>query len=73
MALNESEPLSTTQISEKIAINSKGQLFKVSGALKDSSEKLGKTVVARPVVPFIKVLVGIIYILRTGYQWKMLP
>ena len=32
------EPLSTTQISEKIAINSKGQLFKVSGALKDSLE-----------------------------------
>jgi DNA-binding PadR family transcriptional regulator len=38
MALNESEPLSTTQISEEIAINSKGQLFKVSGALKDSLE-----------------------------------
>ena len=39
MALNESkEPLSTTQISEKIAINSKGKLFKVSGALKDSLE-----------------------------------
>jgi len=39
LALNGSkEPLSTTQISEKIAINSKGQLFKVSGALKDSLE-----------------------------------
>jgi DNA-binding PadR family transcriptional regulator len=39
MSLNESkEPLSTTQISEKIATNSKGQLFKVSGALKDSLE-----------------------------------
>ena len=39
MAFNESkEPLSTTQISEKIAIYSKGQLFKVSGALKDSLE-----------------------------------
>jgi DNA-binding PadR family transcriptional regulator len=39
MALSESkEPLSTTQISEKIAINSRGQLFKVSGALKDSLE-----------------------------------
>ncbi len=39
IALNESkEPLSTTQISEKIAINSRGQLFKVSGALKDSLE-----------------------------------
>jgi DNA-binding PadR family transcriptional regulator len=39
MALRQSkEPLSTTQISEKIAINSKGKLFKVSGALKDSLE-----------------------------------
>jgi DNA-binding PadR family transcriptional regulator len=38
MALNKSEPLSTTQISEKIAVDSKGQLFKVSGALKDSLE-----------------------------------
>ena len=39
MALSESnEPLSTTQISEKIAIKSRGQLFKVSGALKDSLE-----------------------------------
>ena len=39
IALSESkQPLSTTQISEKIAINSRGQLFKVSGALKDSLE-----------------------------------
>ena len=39
MVLSESkEPLSTTQISEKIAINSRGQLFKVSGALKGSLE-----------------------------------
>jgi hypothetical protein len=39
MALCQSkESLSTTQISEKIAINSKGKLFKVSGALKDSLE-----------------------------------
>jgi hypothetical protein len=38
MALNESESLSTTQISEKIAFNSKGKIFKVSGALKDSLE-----------------------------------
>lgn len=39
MVLSESkEPLSTTQISEKISINSRGQLFKVSGALKDSLE-----------------------------------
>jgi DNA-binding PadR family transcriptional regulator len=39
MALSESkQPLSTTQISENIANNSKGKLFKVSGALKDSLE-----------------------------------
>jgi DNA-binding PadR family transcriptional regulator len=39
LALSQSkEPVSTTQISEKIAINSRGQLFKVSGALKDSLE-----------------------------------
>jgi len=39
LALSESkQPLSTTEISEKIAINSLGQLFKVSGALKDSLE-----------------------------------
>jgi len=37
MTLSQSkEPLSTTQISEKIVINSRGELFKVSGALKDS-------------------------------------
>ena len=39
MALSESKgPLTTTKISEKIAVNSKGKLFKVSGALKDSLE-----------------------------------
>ena len=27
----------------------------------------------RPVVPFRKVLDGILYVLRTGCQWKMLP
>ena len=39
MALSESkEPLSTTQISEKIAFNSKGKIFKISGTFKDSLE-----------------------------------
>jgi DNA-binding PadR family transcriptional regulator len=39
MTLNWSkEPLSTTQISEIIASQSKGKVFKVSGALKDSLE-----------------------------------
>ena len=34
-------------------------------------EKPNKTI-GRPVVPFRKVLDGIVYILRTGCQWKML-
>ncbi len=29
--------------------------------------------IGRPVIPYRKVLDGIIYVLRTGYQWKMLP
>jgi transposase len=36
------------------------------------NEKPFKTV-GRPVVPYKKVLDGILYILRTGCQWKMLP
>jgi transposase len=36
------------------------------------SEKLDKTV-GRPIVPFRKILDGILYVLRTGCQWKMLP
>ena len=29
--------------------------------------------IGRPIVPYRKVLDGIIFILRTGCQWKMLP
>ncbi len=29
--------------------------------------------IGRPVVPFRKVLDGVLYMLRTGCQWKMLP
>ena len=29
--------------------------------------------IGRPVVPFRRVLDGILYMLRTGCQWKMLP
>jgi transposase len=36
------------------------------------AEKPNKTI-GRPVVPFRKVLDGILYVLRTGCQWKMLP
>ena len=35
-------------------------------------EKPNKTI-GRPVISFRKVLDGIVYILRTGCQWKMLP
>src|SRR3954454_1984357 len=35
------------------------------------SEKPNNTV-GRPIVPFRKVLNGILYVLRTGCQWKML-
>ena len=35
-------------------------------------EKPLKTV-GRPIVPYKKVIDGILYILRTGCQWKMLP
>ena len=34
-------------------------------------EKPPKTV-GRPIVPFRKVMDGIVYVLRTGCQWKML-
>ena len=29
--------------------------------------------IGRPIVPYRKVLDGILYVLRTGCQWKMLP
>ena len=35
-------------------------------------EKPNNTV-GRPVIPFRKVLDGIVYVLRSGCQWKMLP
>jgi transposase len=36
------------------------------------SEKANNTV-GRPVIPFRKAVDGILYVLRTGCQWKMLP
>lgn len=35
-------------------------------------EKPNKTI-GRPIIPFRQVMNGILYILRTGCQWKMLP
>jgi len=37
-----------------------------------SSEKPNNTV-GRPIVPFRNVMAGIMYVLKTGCQWKMLP
>jgi transposase len=37
-------------------------------------EKSLKTVgSSRPIVRYRKVIDGVLYVLRTGYQWKMLP
>ena len=36
-------------------------------------ERNHSKLVGRPIVPYRKVLDGILYILRTGCQWKMLP
>jgi transposase len=36
------------------------------------AEKPNNTI-GRPIVPFRKVMDGIVYVLRTGCQWKMLP
>ena len=36
------------------------------------NEKPGNTT-GRPIIPHRKVLDGILYVLRTGCQWKMLP
>jgi transposase len=35
-------------------------------------EKANNTI-GRPIIPFRKVLNGIVHVLRTGCQWKMLP
>ena len=36
------------------------------------TEKPNKTI-GRPIIPYRKVMNGIVYVLRTGCQWKMLP
>lgn len=43
---------------------------KISDLLPD--EKPVSTI-GRPIIPYRKVMDGIIYVLRTGCQWKMLP
>jgi putative transposase len=56
---------------EHVVTNVPDRLWnKISGLL--PREKPNNTV-GRPAVQFRKVLNGIVYILRTGCQWKMLP
>ena len=38
-----------------------------------SYPKKNHLTVGRPIMPYKKVLDGILYVLRTGCQWKMLP
>ena len=53
-------------------------IIKISNELWDKisellPDKKPKNMVGRPIIPFRKVLDGILYVLRTGCQWKMLP
>ena len=56
----------------------KPTITKISDKLWDTigpifpKEKPNNTV-GRPAIPFRKVMDGIVYVLRTGCQWKMLP
>jgi putative transposase len=62
--LHESKNLSTiTKTSDEL-------WDKISVLLPD--EKPVSTI-GRPIIPYRKVMDGIIYVLRTGCQWKMLP
>ena len=36
-------------------------------------EKPAENTIGRPIVPYRKVFDGILFVLRTGCQWKMLP
>ena len=53
-------------------------IIKISDELWDNISDLlpyekPKNTIGRPIIPFKKVLDGILYVLRTGCQWKMLP
>lgn len=53
-------------------------ILKVPDKLWDRIKKIlpkekSSNTVGRPVVPYRKVIDGILYVLRTGCQWKMLP
>jgi transposase len=52
-----------TKISDELSDN-------ISNLLPDEKPRY---TVGRPIIPFRKVMDGILYVLRTGCQWKMLP
>jgi transposase len=58
--------------------NNKHTITKIPDKLWDTispilpDEKPNNTI-GRPVIPYRKVMDGIVYVLRTGCQWKMLP
>ena len=53
----------TTKISDELWNN-------ITNLLPDEKPR---NIVGRPVIPFRKVMDGILYVLRTGCPWKMLP
>jgi len=58
--------------------NNKAVITKISDKLWDRISALlpkekSNNIIGRPVIPFRKVMDGIVYVLRTGRQWKMLP
>ena len=62
----------------KLKNNNMPTITKISDDLWDKISDLlpnekPKNTVGRPIIPFRKVLDGILYVLRTGCQWKMLP
>jgi transposase len=45
----------------------------ISDELLDIIYEKPNNTTGRPIIPFRKVLEGIVYVLRTGCKWKMLP
>jgi putative transposase len=52
-------------------INISDNLWNIISSILPSEKP--KDTVGRPIIPFRKILDGILYVLRTGCQWKMLP
>ena len=57
----------------KPAVNTDGRIILTMHIGANAPPEKSDKTIGRPVIPFRKVLDGIVYILRTGCQWKMLP